>query len=259
MLAFVLSFVVIWTKLMAINSTNSSMCVFKGNYGDIPGPYKHIIFNDSLNGNIYQFSRPNYAQNQTFYLYPHIISSEYYWLISNTLYSSLTYYICYIGDDLGDSYLFDTDDCQYWAFFNSTAAEWQITDLQVSFCQWNDICIENAIHLPYMNTNFHFDHFNYSANGAVYYNEIIDKYLYPYRLYNGTFAEYIMHDETGDMMANAYCVIGTRQWWYSFNINDCYEWYSYYQLEWHTEYNLTITNCSTQQPTINPTINPTVS
>eukprot|EP01084_Bolivina_argentea_P153113 266976_1 len=222
--------------------SNASICIEKGQFADIRGPYKHLLFNDTLNGNAYYYPRPQ----TTHYLYPFKTSTDYYYFIGRTLYGSQIHSYCLIGNigALGIDYLFNVNDCQFWAFYNETKAAWQhAPDMVVTECQFNNACVENSVYLPYLNTNYKFMYWNYTINGAYYYNEVINKWIYPYlsQIGNKTNAIYFIHETVGDTIANGFCGIGTNvPWYYVFNFEHCQIYRSYYQLSWHTEPNMTI-------------------
>eukprot|EP01084_Bolivina_argentea_P044386 81684_1 len=127
-----------WLKIILLFSvythtygSNASICIEKGMFADIRGPYKHLLFNETLNGDIYYYPRPQ----STHYLYPFVLNPNYYYFIGETIYSNQIHTYCLIGDIgvLGTTYVFDVNDCQYWASYHE--GEWQhAADMIVTEC-----------------------------------------------------------------------------------------------------------------------------
>eukprot|EP01084_Bolivina_argentea_P121471 215262_1 len=240
-----------------ITLTCNDICVFGNDVSDIPDGTRFVWreFDTKHRSNVYRYKCTTRAYCYI-YLYGWTYGSgKYQWQIDGKSYTSESSNQCDVGFNLGDSYIFDVNDCSAEGLWGTlSGGSWPIDqDMRLVECRSNNdvenqftsdddrVCVSgfnnSNIHL---NGEYILQYFNERVGGSIYYNLETRMYIYPYMTESGHF-QYHIHSDESNGKTYAKCDIYNLS---PFAIADCIgKWAIYQNDTWTLNPNVVTTPC----------------
>eukprot|EP01084_Bolivina_argentea_P051475 94703_1 len=221
---------------------------------DLDGRYTWAYWDIDLNGSAY------YNLINDYYIYPYLLSTEYYYLIGDNISSAVVSGYCNIGPPPPNNYIFNLHDCiGEWNSYKTSPPGFAPDPTEiVTSCQ--DVCSTGHQLSFNLDGTYVFDHFDTSTNGNVYYCASCatsGAYLHPYI---GSSYYWLFSSNYSTISSWVHCIVGTNlPIDYVFDLRDCInKWkvYNYSTTLWQS-INVFAAKCNyptTATPTVITTI-----
>eukprot|EP01084_Bolivina_argentea_P201941 345108_1 len=227
------------------------------------GVFKWLYYDRTRQSSIYFCEKCVNAPFNGSYLYGWIFDTGLYtWLIGVNYNDTASWSSCYLGEYLGNDYIFALSDCIFWITHNATSNMWEAdTDLTATQCELDEtvsqieqlsalkmhqdskICVSNSS-ISTLNVEYRWLYYDSNVNGSIYYNEQTNMFLYPYINSNHEYYWYIYDTPNEHAQTKARCKVNDASTGYIFNINDCYQnWEIMYFSNWTNDYAMYSTEC----------------